>query len=354
MKKNKIFGRCDIAVNRSCNARCDFCYAKGTEFDPDCNMDIEVFDKIVALCKDLKIKRLAFFGGEPTVFPKIFEYLERVPKEIGTALVTNAILLKDIDLCKKFVNAGVVSFSLSIKAHNRESYKELTHVDKFEDVLQGIYNISNLNVDSSVSYVVTRDNIKNIIDMIKVAKRYGAKRFFFSFCRNFNVNGIRDTTYIKNNNPFIIAEEFEKILPEIRKLGIKFSYSINDPLCVYSKDFIKDNFMEFPFPCHVYNESILSFDTQGNIIPCHSMYPIKIGKIGEDFVSGEDLLNYRESEKYKYFYKKLRGLPSNECSNCGVLRHCYGRCICNWTNYSFEQLSKMGDRTVFENNFFND
>lgn len=349
--KNELFRRCDIAVNRNCNVRCNFCYAKETGYNSADTMSFDIFDKVVSLCDELKIGRIAFFGGEPTVCNNIFEYFERIPTHIGIGIVTNAIKLCDEDLCKEYLKAGVVSFSLSIKAHDRESYKNITQVDAFEKVLKGIENVSKMNVDSSVSYVITNDNIENIPEMINAAKACGAKRFFFSFCRNLNLNGINDDSYIRENNPFEIAKRFECILPVIKNMGVKISYSINDPLCVHSKSFVRDNIMDFPFPCHVYNESILSFDDEGNLIPCHSMYPIKIGKIGEDFITKEDLMTYRESKKYKTIYKKLRGLPSEECLDCGVLKNCYGRCVCNWTNYSYNQLCEMGEITKYGSDF---
>ena len=347
MKKNELFRRCDIAVNRNCNVRCNFCYAKDTGYDLNTNMSFGTFEKIVSLCDELKIGRIAFFGGEPTVCKDIFEYLKRIPKHIGIGIVTNAIMLSDEELCKKYIESGVVSFSLSIKAHNREKYREITQVDAFDKVLKGIENVSRLGVDFSVSYVITNDNVEDIPEMIKIAKKYGAKRFFFSFCRNLNLLGIKDDTYIKGNNPFEIARRFEKILPIIKNMGVKISYSINDPLCVHTESFVRENIIDFPFPCHVYNESILSFDDEGNLIPCHSMYPIKVGKVGEDFVTKDELLEFRMSEKYRTIYKKLRGLPSDDCTNCGALKNCYGRCVCNWTNYSFDQLSKMGKLTRF-------
>lgn len=331
------FKTCHITVNRACNIRCSWCYANSTNFLFDDDMTEETYNKIVDICKESKIRKIILIGGEPTVYNKIFDLLEKLAG-FKVTVVTNGIALANYNLCKKYIEAGVSRFSVSIKAHNSDDYKKLTSYDGFNKVLKAINNLKKLGANFSVSYVVTENNVQNIISMMDIAKEFGAEAFFFSFVRNFNINGINDKEFIKNNNPFHLGKKFEEILPVIRSKKVNFSYALNDPLCVFDQHFVKENLHEFKSPCYVYNESSLTFDTKGNLIPCNTMYQIKVGKLFEDFNNLNELLEYRKSEKYTKVYRKLKGLPSEECKSCKLLKNCYGRCVCNWTNYSFTQL----------------
>ena len=60
---------CWITVNRSCNLRCKWCYAKSSEYDLDNSMDFTLFKKLVDIATDLKVKNFLLIGGEPTIHP---------------------------------------------------------------------------------------------------------------------------------------------------------------------------------------------------------------------------------------------------------------------------------------------
>ena len=155
--------------------------------------------------------------------------------------------------------------------------------------------------------------------------------------------------YIDKNNPFDVAKKFENILPSMKEKLPNFSYAINDPLCVFSDEFIQKYLIDFYYPCYLHDNTSITFDTDGSLIPCNTIHNIKVGKICADFNTLDEYLAFENSEKYLDIYKKLRGYPSVECFECKYFKFCQGRCVCNWTNYSFEELKQMR-KEYFKNN----
>ena len=339
--------RCNITVNRACNLRCQWCYAKGTGFSSKDNMPIETFKKIVEFLKGTKVKTVALIGGEPTMYPYLKECIKEL-KGFNISLVTNGILLADLEKCKELISDGITSISLSIKAENEDKYNQLTGSNLYKKALKAIKNLVKLKAKFSVSYVITNDNIDGVKEMVKRIKKCGCQNFFFSFCRNFNLN--QDHNYSEKNNPMELIKKFEELLPWLKKNVKEFKYSVNDPLCLFSPEFLDEYLKDFYFPCYVHTNSAITFDQDGYVIPCNTIHQLKLGKIGVDFDTFEEYIHFQKTDlKYINIYKKLKGLPSLSCKKCDLYLNCQGRCITNWTNYSFEKLQSLKKDAYFKN-----
>lgn len=352
MTENRI-KRCTITVNRACNLRCRWCYAKDTAFSKKDDITIETFERIVNFCKEGNIESICLIGGEPTVYPNIFLLLDRL-KGYKVSIVSNGILFENDKICRKYVEYGVRNFSISIKAANAHDYLETTGKNAFYNVIKAINNLMALGANVSVSYVITDDNVNSIKDFVTyIRTKTKCSKFFFSFCREYNEK-------IKNpdKNPLYLSKQFEELLPWLKENVPNLIYALNDPLCIYSDCFIKNNIKDFYFPCYVHTNSMIVFDTDGALIPCNTIHQIKIGKLGEDFSSFKDYLNFIKSKKYYDIYSKLRGIPAESCLKCKLFANCQGRCVCNWTNYSFVDIQKYKLKDArflyyneFDNNF---
>ncbi|MBE6130219.1 MAG: radical SAM protein [Erysipelotrichaceae bacterium] len=347
---NKKFTTCWITVNRACNLRCTWCYAKETGFKLNDELKIEDGIKIVDLCVELGIKTIILIGGEPTIYSKIFELIQYIKSfNIRVVLVTNGVILKDINLVRKYIDCGIDSFSISLKASNSLLYKKVTGYDQFNNVMNTINNLAVLGAKFSVTSVLTNENINNFLAGLVEAKNNGAKSFGLSFCYNFDINNETKQEFLRNNNPYILAKNFSNIYPEIcEKLkGCSFSLEQSLPLCVWEKSFIDEmnNNGHLRSICQLLKGNGLLFDTDLNLIPCNAMYKLKYGKFGIDFNNAETLFSYINSEKIVKFFNKLRGVPDEECLKCSICKYCGGGCVTNWTNYSFDELKTLKERS---------
>ncbi len=87
---------CNIAVTNSCNAGCDFCnFARGKVPARHLRwIDVDHFDRALAILFKRDIRYLSFFGGETLLHPRLAEMIAMaVSIGMGTAVITNAWLL---------------------------------------------------------------------------------------------------------------------------------------------------------------------------------------------------------------------------------------------------------------------
>ena len=332
---------CWLTLNRQCNLRCRWCYASDTGFNSEDNMNLNVAKRIIELCSSCGIRSIILIGGEPTLYKDIFDIIDYCKeKEIKTTLVTNGVLLSDKELVRQYIEHGLTSFSISLKAPNEKAYKSLTGVACMYKVLKAIENITNLNARLGVSMVITEDNIASLSEGLALAKKAGAKNFGFSFCYNFNT---------KNNpsksNPYLLAKLFSQNYESLCSVleGCNWSLEQGLPFCVWDDEAVEkiNNDNHLRSICQLLAGTGLLFDTDASVIPCNAMYELKYGKFGVDFHDQKTLEEFLKKEEIKKFFSKLRRIPDEKCLTCNKAKNCGGGCVTNWTNYNFKDLEKM-------------
>jgi pyruvate-formate lyase-activating enzyme len=128
-----------IELTAHCDLKCHFCSltykprAKG-------NMDASVYLKILTDAKASGIRDLGLFWlGEPLIFHKLPDYVAAA-KQIGIPYVfvtTNGRMARP-DRIRRLIDSGIDSIKFSFNATMRDSYRALTGVDAFDDVLANI------------------------------------------------------------------------------------------------------------------------------------------------------------------------------------------------------------------------
>lgn len=342
----KMFSNCWLTVNRACNLRCSWCYAKDTNYSTKDNMDIDLAKKIINICDELDIKHITVIGGEPTIYPHLFEVIQYIKdKNINCGIVTNGLAFEKEEFVDKLLNLGIKNFSISLKGENKETFKEITGFDKWDSVINGIKLLIRKKCSVSISMVLTEDNIDTFISGVKECYELGVSHFRFSFCYEFNANN--ETTNFSNpTKPKKLIKKFMENYPELHKAcNGHFNLFQSYPLCLWDDSFIKLLIKrnQVSSICQLLNTSGLLFDSNGYLIPCNAMYDIKLGKLGVDFNDSNDLLNYLKTKDIKNVYKVLTGVPSQKCIECPKLQYCGGGCVCQWTNYKFEDLFEEED-----------
>jgi len=304
-------------------------------------MSFEKFCKIVDICSTLHIKNITLIGGEPTLYSQINDAI-RYCKEKGIkcGIVTNGIKLADNEYLVDLINAGLEGVSVSLKGEDRETFRSVARKDEYDTVMKAIENCRKNRIKTSVSMVLTNDNIPSFINGLAEAEKHGASSFHLSFCYEFNtstsiINNFRIEEILK------LPDKFEKCYDELRqRIKSKFNLFQTLPFCLWDNNLLKrmqkDNTMTSI--CQLLKGKGLLFDTDGSLIPCNAMHSIKLGKFEKDFDNADTLIKYRFSNNLVNIYNKLRGVPSEECLSCDKLRYCGGGCVCQWTNFKFDEL----------------
>lgn len=337
---------CWLTLNRACNLRCKWCYARNTGYKVADDIDYSLACQIIDLCSDLKIKHITLIGGEPTIYPNLFDVIDYCHnKKISCGFVTNGLACKDKNFVNNLRKHMIKGVSISLKGETAAVFKDVTGVDAFEDVLLGIRNCLSSGLSVTVSMVLTEENINSYLVGVKTLKELGVKNFHFSFCYEFDTS-MEHNHYLKQHNPKKLIKEFVSSYSELDKITNHcFTLQESFPLCLWDKDILEklNQKGQISTVCQLLAKTGLLFDTMGNIIPCNAMADIKLGQLNVDFKTAQELIKHTQQEDFKKIYSKLCGVPDLKCLECCDLPNCGGGCVCQWTNYNYKQLMEMKD-----------
>ncbi|MCL2061417.1 MAG: radical SAM protein [Firmicutes bacterium] len=327
-----------LTLNRKCNLRCKWCYAQNTKFSETDDLSFDDACRAVTLACDYGFKRVALIGGEPLCWPNIIPLISFIKnKGMSCGLITNGVLLADKSYLQKLKNAGLSSVNISMKADTKKGYIETTEVDAFENTIEAIKNVSDLKINHTVSYVLTHENIDNLLNGLTVAKNAGAKSYYLSFCNPYySENKFKhDCKNIKN-----LINKFINLYEYIEGLDINYRFHQTLPECIWPEGVLQNliDKNRLVSACQVHKKCGLVFDSKLQVIICNSLFDYPIGKFGVDFNNASELDSFLKSEKITNIYKKLLLAPSNKCKDCDKFTYCAGGCILQWYSYSFNEL----------------
>ena len=330
-----------ITLNRACNMRCKWCYAKDTGYKREDDMDFKMARDLVDIYATLRLRHITLIGGEPTLYPHLFDLLEYArTKNMRCGFLSNGLKYEDKEFVRGLYDRNMTNFSISLKGCGRKSFLETTGIDAYDRVLTGIKNCLETDGNVVVFFVLSEYNIDTLLECLAELTQIGVKKFRFSFVYNFDLSGDYKG-YLERHDPHIIIEKFKALYPEIHRLTCgNFKVFPTFPACVWGADFIKtlnDN-LQLSSGCQLHDRDDLMFDSHGYLIPCNAMYEIKMGRLYEDFTTAEELKLYSDSERVQSVYDRYGREPSSKCSSCADKSLCCA-CACQWSNYSFEQLT---------------
>jgi len=305
-----------ISLTNGCNSRCKFCYGKfmgqKSEFLRQ-DMNITDIYRLIDDCKELGVKSIVLMGnGENTLHKKFYEivkYIKDSGLDIGMA--TNGILIKDKNM--KTILDCFTWVRISVCASNRELYKKIHGVDKFDLVIENISKLIKLKKDKNykttigIQMVVINENKENIYNTASLSKKLGVDYFV-----------AKPSADTPNRDMKVDYSIYRGIDDQI-----KMSYTLQDEtfdVVIKEEKFKLEG--KHDYKCCLATPFSISIDTNGDVVPCGHL----LGYRKEEFVMGnirtesfKDILN---SDKYKKVQEKVKTLDVNkECeTNC---RHYY-------------------------------
>ena len=146
-----------ISPTMRCNYRCEGCCAGSYSWADD--MYPEVFDRVLSEAEAMGINYITILGGEPLVYPHLFEVLENHPKSFYQ-IYTNASLI-DQKVAEKMVEMGNIAPQISIngpRVHTDASRGK----GAFDKCIRAMDNLREAGCAFGFSSLVTRQNM-NVI-----------------------------------------------------------------------------------------------------------------------------------------------------------------------------------------------
>lgn len=143
-----------ISPTMRCNYRCKGCYAGSYSRADD--MDPEVFDRVLSEAESMGINFITILGGEPLVYPSLFEVIENHPKSFYQ-LYTNASLI-DRKVAEKMVEMGNIAPQISINGP-REHTDASRGRGAFDKCVRAMDHLREAGCAFGFSSLVTRQNM---------------------------------------------------------------------------------------------------------------------------------------------------------------------------------------------------
>ena len=171
-----------ILTTTGCNARCFYCYEKGTK---PVTMTAETADKVVRYIVkhrgDEKVK-ISWFGGEPLVNAKVIDQICTELREQGvpfrSSMISNGYLF-DADMvqrAKDLWQLQQVQITLDGTAQTYNRVKDYVYrgVNAFERVLQNIALLTAAGIQVNIRLNVDKHNIGEMAELVELLhQRFG-------------------------------------------------------------------------------------------------------------------------------------------------------------------------------------
>ncbi|MFH0819744.1 MAG: radical SAM protein [bacterium] len=320
-----------LTINRACNLRCLWCYAKGKKFSPRDNMSIRTLKKSISIMQDLGIKKVCITGGEPTIYSNIFKVVEIIAKkEMEPLIVTNGIKLANKDFFLSLLDAGLKGFSLSLKAPNGTLYKKWTGLDAFADIVSAIKNLNEHDVSYAITYEVTKLSIGTLAKLIKTLTETKVKYFNLDLGRPILTEGLCRGDNIPR--PANLAKAIVDCYPLLKKAGFRFAISLSIPFCLMPRGFVETMIEDETLlsGCQIHQGTGFIVDPNGYLLPCNHFCDQPLGKISHDFSNASEYKVFRKSEQIMKFYDFTANYPHNRCIDCKWWDKCGSGCFIRW------------------------
>ena len=218
-------GALNIELNNTCNQQCIFCeyhsprspYAKELK---SCVMDKEFVCEILSQAWELGIgkKELGLYSAGEVFLYKDFAEIVRYAKSLGFPYIfvtTNGVLATPKKLIE-VINSGLDSIRFSVNAATRETYRSMHGRDDFDRVIDNIrcmreyLDKNNIQMNTSVSYVVTKENIeeiskakellKNLVDEILFIPVIGLSKWDKELSERLSLDEYEEKDRVENYN----------------------------------------------------------------------------------------------------------------------------------------------------------
>ena len=180
--KDSLIGNAPIVVwncTRRCNLHCIHCYASASNQDFNGELSIEEGKAFIRQLADFNVPVLLFSGGEPTMRADFLE-MAAYADSLGLGLVvsTNGTLI-DREMAQSMGELKFREIGISIDAIGENNDRFRAHKGAFEEALRGIRICVDLGLRVSLRMTITKDNFREIPDVLDLVEREGINRVCF-------------------------------------------------------------------------------------------------------------------------------------------------------------------------------
>ncbi|MFN0277812.1 MAG: radical SAM protein [Pyrinomonadaceae bacterium] len=172
---NKILPCLYINITEKCNMKCEYCPTYGENWEStEGLLELDTVLDVISAAHNAGVVSYRISGGEPMIFPlRVFAILDKL-----NSLGINDIILntngfntfKYVDRLKKY---EINKVKVSIDTLDRSLFKEITNLDKIDDVLNSINSLRSNNIPLELNMVVFQKNASSFWEILEFCVERG-------------------------------------------------------------------------------------------------------------------------------------------------------------------------------------
>ena len=148
-----------LSLTNRCNLRCRGCWVEQTS--PSRQLTLDQLDGIVKTAQKYGSHFFGILGGEPLLYPQLFQFLGKHP-DCYFQLFTNGYAL-DRDCAERLAKLGNVTALISIEGLETESTRRRGRDDVFNRALQGVNEAVRAGLFVGAAASITRSNFTELV-----------------------------------------------------------------------------------------------------------------------------------------------------------------------------------------------
>jgi len=283
-----------IDPTSACNLNCIGCWAG--KYKKSDSLEVSTIDRIITEAKEMGIYFITLSGGEPTLYPHLFEILKK-HSDVAFMMYTNGTLIDD-KMADKMVEVGNISPAFSL-----EGFKESTDARRgegtYDKIMAAMDRLRERGVIFGISLTVTRQNVDELFGTDDFIDHMVEKGAIYGWSFHYIPVG-KDTDF----DMMITPEQREMLayrVPEIRA---------KKP--IFLADFWNDG--TFSGGCIAGGRRFFHINAKGEVEPCAFVH------FAVDNIKEKSLKEVLQNPLFKA-YQKRQPFGENLMAPCPIIDH---------------------------------
>jgi len=277
-------------------------------------LSTEVWSRVLKEAAEAGVLQVDFTGGEPLARPDLVELI-RVARAAGlyVNLITSGLPLDERRLAE-IVNAGLDHLQLSFQGAQEDAASEIAGTRVLEQKLQVIKWMRAHRIGFTLNFVIHRQNLNRLEEMISLGVESGAGRLEFAHVQYYGWAFV---------NRQLLLPTREQVDHSIRLLQQAQAELRGKVRVEYVTP---DYYAKFPKACMGgWGRRLMLITPSGDALPCHAARVIP-GLKFENVMNLDLLRIWRESDAFQRF--RGEAWMQDPCKSCDRRTQDFGGCRC--------------------------
>lgn len=285
-----------IDPTSACNLSCVGCWAG--RYKKSDSLEVETINRIIREAKEMGIYFIVLSGGEPTVYPHLFEIFRDHP-DVGFMMYTNGTLI-DEKMANRMLEVGNVSPAISL-----EGFQKSTDARRgegtYEKIMATMDRLRKRGIVFGISVTVTRQNADELFGNDDFIDHIIEKGAIYGWSFHYIPIG-KDP----NLEMMITPEQREMLAYKVPEIRIRKPF--------FLADFWNDG--TFTGGCIAGGRRYFHINAKGDVEPCAFVH------FAVDNIKNKSLKEVLQNPLFKS-YQKRQPFGKNMMAPCPIIDHPY-------------------------------